>query len=104
MIIFLSLIDYPRLHQHTVCDFQLGLDIHCLMRTEGECFSAFLEMEGFHEFCCEQSCNVAPNYSPSSTIIRSDLVFVTRFISESFSPNGSWTLIAFIFQGCLIII
>ena len=40
---FLSLIDYPRLHQHTACDFQLGLDIHCLMRTEGECFSAFLD-------------------------------------------------------------
>ena len=79
-ILFLSLIDYPRLHQHTACDFELGLDIQWLMRTEGECFSAFLEMEDLHDFCHSQ-------FSPSSTIIPSDLVFVIRFISESFSLN-----------------
>ena len=55
-VLFLCLINYPRLHQHTGCDFQLGLDIHCLMRIERECFSAFLEIEDLHDICCEQSC------------------------------------------------
>ena len=45
--IFLCLINYSRLHQYTGCGFQLGLDIHCLMRIEGECISAFLK-SGFH--------------------------------------------------------
>ena len=55
------LIDYPRLHQHTGCDFHLGLDMHFLMRPEGECFLAFLEIEDLQDFCCEQSCIVVPS-------------------------------------------
>ena len=30
--------------------FYLGLNIHCQIRTEGECFSAFLEIEDHHNF------------------------------------------------------